>query len=60
MKKQAITYCVVCGARFENGKGWIDEHKPYCANEMHGWKWTVDAWPMVVTLKPAATPPEPP
>jgi hypothetical protein len=34
--------CAICGARWEDGKGFVDEHKPLCANERYGWAFTIE------------------
>ena len=31
--------CVVCGAEFVDGKGWIEKHYSLCANDNYGWNW---------------------
>jgi len=29
--------CLVCGAQFVRGKGWVEPHYFPCANDRHGW-----------------------
>ncbi|OQC55394.1 MAG: hypothetical protein BWX54_01962 [Verrucomicrobia bacterium ADurb.Bin018] len=29
--------CICCGARWVDGKGWIDPHTYPCANDNYGW-----------------------
>ena len=33
--------CIVCGARFKDGEGWLDPHKFPCANDRYGWLFTI-------------------
>lgn len=40
-----ISYCMICGARFKRGEGWIDHHQMLCANRRYGWNFTVPEWP---------------
>jgi hypothetical protein len=42
---EEITFCACCGAKFQTGKGWIEDHKSPCANHRYGWAWTVSVWP---------------
>ena len=35
--------CACCGIPFIEGKGFVEPHKPPCANDRYGWNYTVAA-----------------
>lgn len=34
--------CVICGAEWRDGEGFIEEHIAPCANQRYGWVFTIE------------------
>ena len=42
VSKMSKRVCVICGAEWEDGKGFTQEHIFPCANQEHGWAFTIE------------------
>lgn len=51
-----ITYCICCGAKHENGVGWIEPHISPCANHRHGWVFVTRTVPLREPAEPLTSP----
>jgi hypothetical protein len=34
--------CIICGAKFEEGKGFVEPHVHPCTNARYGWNFCLD------------------